>query len=168
MNDTIPIARAIEMLDIRAHFQSELNQIRERITELGRRVLENIEMAAQAVLKANVEQAEAVLHSEYVVDFSEVKIEEECLKVIALNQPVADDLRFLVTILRANYALERISDQAASMAKIARRLSVTEIGPYRDAWRDMSQRVYDMIKSSLYALLNRDHVAAHRIWRRDR
>jgi arsenate reductase len=150
------------------HFQSELSQIQERITELGRRVLENIEAASQAVLEVNVEQAETVLYWEHVVDFSEVKIEEECLKVIALNQPVADDLRFLVTLIRANHDLERISDQAASMAKIARRVSATGIEPYGDAWRDMSRQVYDMVESSLHALLHQDHAAARHIWQRDK
>jgi len=153
---------------MREHFQSELSQIRERMTELGRRVLENIETASQAVLEANVEQAETVLHSEYVVDFSEVKIEEECLKVIALNQPVADDLRFLVTVIRANHDLERISDQAACIAKIARRVSATGIEPYRDAWCDMSRQVDDMVESSLHALLHQDQAAARRIWQRDK
>jgi arsenate reductase (thioredoxin) len=153
---------------MRKHFQSELSQIQERITELGRRVLENIEAASQAVLEANVEQAETVLYWEHVVDFSEVKIEEECLKVIALNQPVADDLRFLVTLIRANHDLERISDQAASMAKIARRVSATGIEPYGAAWRDMSRQVYDMVESSLHALLHQDHAAARHIWQRDK
>jgi arsenate reductase (thioredoxin) len=153
---------------MREHYQSELSQIRERITELGRRVLENIQAASQAVLEANVEQAEAVLDSEHVVDFSEVKIEEECLKVIALNQPVADDLRFLVTLIRANHDLERISDQAASMAKIAKRVSATGIEPYGDAWRDMSRQVYDMVESSLHALIHQDHAAARHIWQRDK
>jgi len=153
---------------MREHFQSELSQIQACIAELGKRVLENIEMASQAVLEADVEQAETVLHSEYVVDFSEVKIEEECLKVIALNQPVADDLRFLVTIIRANHDLERISDQAASMAKIVRRVSATEIEPYRDAWRDMSREVSDVVESSLHALLHQDHAMARRVWQRDK
>jgi arsenate reductase (thioredoxin) len=150
------------------HFQSELSQIQERITELGRRVLENIEAASQAVLEANVEQAETVLYWEHVVDFSEVKIEEECLKVIALNQPVADDLRFLVTLFRANHDLERISDQAASMAKIAKRVSATGVEPYGAAWRDMSRQVYDMVESSLHALIHQDHAAARHIWQRDK
>jgi phosphate transport system protein len=153
---------------MREHFQNELNQIRDHISELARRVLINVEMAAQALLEANVEQAEAVLQSEHTVDYSEVKIEEECLKVIALNQPVADDLRFLVTIVRANHDLERISDQAASIAKIARRVSAPVLAPYRDALRTMSQQVYEMVEGSLQSLLNQDSAAAQRIWLHDK
>ena len=97
-------------------FQIELNQLKKRILLLGAMVEEHVDMAIKAVEKKDAALAQEVIKADLKVDELEVDIEEECLKLLALHQPVAEDLRFIIAVIKINSNLERIGDEAANIA----------------------------------------------------
>ena len=97
----------------------------------------------------------------------EVEIEEDCLKILALHQPVAVDLRFLIAVIKINNELERIGDQAVN---IAERVDAISKGVQLDLFFDyssMGEKVQDMLKLSLDALVNMDYGLAFSVVMRD-
>ena len=107
---------------IRKHFSRELEKIKKLILSLGTMVEERVRMATKAIENNDAILAQRIIKSDYEVDEMEVDIEEECLKVLALHQPVAIDLRFIIAVIKINNELERIGDQAVN---IAERVGVT-------------------------------------------
>ena len=103
-----------------AHLERELATLRRRILSLGASVEDAIAKAVQAMARNDLRLAEQVIENDAELDRAEVEIEEECLKLLALYQPVAVDLRFIVAVLKMNNDLERMGDLAANIAKGAR------------------------------------------------
>jgi len=152
---------------IRKHFSRELGKIKKQILSLGAKVEEQVRMATQAVETHDAELAQQIIQSDYDIDEMEVEIEEECLKVLALHQPVAVDLRFLIAVIKINNELERIGDQAVN---IAERVDIIGKGEQLDLFFDysaMGEKVQDMLKSSLDALVNMDYDLAYSVVVRD-
>src|SRR4030043_240820 len=110
-------------------FQIELNQLKKRILSLGAMVEEHVDMAIKSVEKKDAALAEEVIRADLKVDGIEVDIEEECLKLLALHQPVAEDLRFIIAVIKINSNLERIGDEAANIA--VRRVYISTREPVR-------------------------------------
>ena len=104
---------------IRKQFTKELESIKKRILALGALVEERVQMAIKAIDTNDSDLAEKIIRSDYEIDEIEVEVEEECLKVLALHQPVAIDLRFIVAVIKINAELERIGDYAKGIAKIS-------------------------------------------------
>jgi phosphate transport system regulatory protein PhoU len=152
---------------MKQHFQAELLSLRDQLSELGRQVAENVNKAVNALLNADAGDSAAVLHAEHHVDFAEVRIEEECLKVIALHQPVADDLRFLAGMIHIDHELERIGDLAAALAKRVGEVAGDVLPPYVDGLRALAVLARDMTENSLRAMLDRDVGLARDVWVRD-
>jgi phosphate transport system protein len=100
------------------HYEREIELLKRRLTEQ----LDRVHTNARAVLTLPLAGAGGGLAETYIddaaLDASEVEIEEDCLKIIALHQPVADHLRFLITVIKANYDLERIGDLLESIRKL--------------------------------------------------
>ena len=96
--------------------RKELEKIKKRILYLGTSVENNLHMAVRALQNYDVELAHKVKESDHEIDKNEVRLEDQCLEVLALHQPVAGDLRFLVTVLKINIDLERIGDLAVKIA----------------------------------------------------
>ncbi len=96
--------------------KKELEKIKKRILFLGTSVEDNLLRAIRALQNHDVELAHEVKKSDLEIDQTEVSLEDRCLEVLALHQPVAGDLRFLVTVLKINIDLERIGDFAAKIA----------------------------------------------------
>ena len=94
---------------------NELEKIKKSIVHLGTLVEENLLNAIDAFLKKKVQEAEDIIIKDQVIDRMEIEIEEECLKILALHQPVAKDLRLIVAILKINNDLERIGDLAKNL-----------------------------------------------------
>ncbi|MCD4690443.1 phosphate signaling complex protein PhoU [bacterium] len=134
----------------------EIDGLKKMIFSLSAYVEEDVQMAATAIVEQDVELAEKVLKRDVEVDDREIEVEEECLKILALHQPVANDLRYIITALKVNNDLERIGDLAVNMAEVAIRLAdrgSLEI-PY-----DLGAlvgKVRAMLADSLDALMERD------------
>ena len=90
------------------HLQRELDKLKKSILTLGGMVEERVRMAAEAIENIDGDLARSILKTDYEIDEKEVEIEEDCLKILALHQPVAVDLRFLVAVIKINNDLERI------------------------------------------------------------
>jgi phosphate transport system protein len=130
-------------------------------------VEEQVRMATQAVETHDGELAKQIIKSDYDIDEMEVEIEEDCLKILALHQPVAVDLRFLIAVIKINNELERIGDQAVN---IAERVDAISKGVQLDLFFDyssMGEKVQDMLKLSLDALVNMDYDLAFSVVMRD-
>ncbi len=152
---------------IRKHFSRELEKIKKQLLSLGAMVEEQVRRATQAVETHDAELAQQIIQSDYDIDEMEVEIEEDCLKVLALHQPVAVDLRFLIAVIKINNELERIGDQAVN---IAERVDIIGKGEQLDFFFDysaMGEKVQDMLKSSLDALVNMDYDLAYSVVVRD-
>ena len=98
-------------------FNTEMNLLKQRLLNLANKVSAMIEKTALALQTLDIKAATEVIHNDAAIDREEVEIEEECLKLIALNQPVAADLRLLITILKVNGEVERIADLATDIAE---------------------------------------------------
>ncbi|MBW2165981.1 MAG: phosphate transport system regulatory protein PhoU [Deltaproteobacteria bacterium] len=107
------------------HFQRELEKIKKRILSLGAMVEERVRLVIRALETRDGDAAKKIIISDHEIDEMEVEIEEECLKILALYQPVAIDLRFLTAVIKINNDLERVADEAVNIAErvkvIARR-----------------------------------------------
>jgi len=99
------------------NLQDELDKLKERILLLGSMVEENVRNAIRAFLDNDLALAQQVKARDDDIDRTEIAVEEECLRILALHQPVAGDLRFVVTVLKINNDLERIGDLASKIAK---------------------------------------------------
>ncbi len=142
---------------IRKHFSRELENIKKLILSLGAMVEERVRMATKAIETNDAILAQRIIKSDYEIDEMEVDIEEECLKVLALHQPVAIDLRFIIAVIKINNELERIGDQAVN---IAERVGVTAKSEQLEFFFDysaMGEKAQSMLKMSLDALVNMDY-----------
>lgn len=139
------------------HLQRDLDQLKKDILLLGSMVETSINNAVLAFHDRRPELSEAVFSDEELINDKEVEIEQECLKILALHQPVAVDLRFIVVVLKVNNDLERIGDFAVNIAKRAIYLSSkSPIACPKDFSHGMFQRIQTMVRGSLDALVKLD------------
>ncbi len=134
---------------------------------MGSMVEEATNKALSAFLYRRPELAEAVMEGDDRIDQKELDVEEECLKLLALHQPVAADLRFIIAVMKVNNDLERMGDEAYNIAERASYLSAHDpIGVPGD-FPTMVDRVRVMVRDSLDALVNRDTNLARKVCRDD-
>ncbi|HBZ01422.1 MAG TPA: phosphate transport system regulatory protein PhoU, partial [candidate division Zixibacteria bacterium] len=98
------------------HLQREIDKLKKKILGLGAAVESSVHMAVKSIEERDSALAEKVIRSDVEIDHAEVDLEEDCLKVLALHQPVAIDLRFIIAVLKINNDLERIGDLAVNIA----------------------------------------------------
>ena len=101
------------------HLQREIDRLKRKILALGALVEQNLRLAFQAIEARDADKAHRVIGTDILIDDQEVDVEEECLKILALYQPVASDLRFLVAVIKINSELERIGDLASNIGERA-------------------------------------------------
>ena len=138
------------------HIEHQIQQLKQLILRFGTIVEESINRSNIALFKKDVALARRVMDNDSEIDRMEVEVEEECLKILALYQPVAADLRFVVAVLKINNDLERIGDLASNIAKRVAQLENT--GPY-ELPREiplMAKQAEEMVKKSLDAVVNGD------------
>jgi phosphate transport system protein len=143
--------------------QIEIEKIKKEILSLGALVEEQLNRAIKAVETKNLDIAKGVLASDRRVDEIEVEIEEECLKILALHQPVAVDLRFLIAVIKINNDLERIGDEAVNIAERVIYLGTRAPLNVTFDYSEMSFKTIKMVKDSLDALVNLDLELAIRL-----
>ncbi len=149
-------------------FDQELGQAETLFLEMGGLVESQIAEAAEALVRRDVEQAEKVRTRDSEVDALETRIDELAVRLLALRQPVADDLRMIVSTLKVSANLERIGDYAKNVAKRTTVLANSNpVGSSSDTIRRMSKLVREMLTNVLDAYVARDVSAADEIRRRD-
>jgi len=136
------------------HFLRELEKIKKMILSLSALVESRVYMAVKAIDTTDVRLAEKIIQTDPEIDEMEIEVEEECLKALALHQPVAVDLRFLVAVIKINNDLERIGDQAVNIAQ--RVVTIAKQSHYHLVfdYSTMATNVQTMLKQSLDSLVN--------------
>ena len=137
-------------------FEEELRLIKEKVLRLGGLVEEGIANSIKALVERDTQLAERTIENDHVVNGLEVEIDELCLKVLALRQPAASDLRLITTAIKIITDLERIGDMAVNVCE--RVLELNEeapLKPYIDIPR-MAEAAQRMLKESLDAFVNGD------------
>jgi phosphate transport system protein len=142
------------------HFRREIDRLKKMILSLGAIVEETVQKSVRALEERNAPLAKSIIENDSVIDQKEVEVEEECLKILALHQPVAIDLRYVVAVLKINNDLERMADIAVHIAERARALSQIKAPRHYINFDQMANIVRDMLKKSLDALINLDPVLA--------
>lgn len=144
--------------------KQELERLEKHLLTLTAVVEEHVQQAVRALATRDVDMAQRVIVGDQQVNRMEVDLEEECLKVLALHQPVAHDLRLIVAVLKINNDLERIADNAVG---ISQRAIAVAAFPRQDkpvlTLDQMTERALDMLGKALDALVNADLVLARRI-----
>jgi phosphate transport system protein len=145
------------------HYEKELRDIKEGLIYLGALVEKAIELSTEALVDRNAELAHKVICDDNVIDQLDVEIEEKCIRILALRQPTARDLRFITTAIKINGHLERIGDMAANIAEKSIILGEEPpMKPYIDIPR-MAEIARGMIRGSLDALVNEDTELARKV-----
>jgi phosphate transport system protein len=143
------------------HLHRAIEELKRRILELSALVEERVYRALKAVEERNAELAAEVIAGDNTIDLMEVEVEEECLKILALHQPVATDLRFIVAVLKINNDLERIGDLAVNIASRAKALCAIKAPPAVHVdFQGAEGKVQQMLRRSLEALVNLDEQVA--------
>jgi phosphate transport system protein len=146
------------------HLQRDLEKLKKEILKLGNLVETAINNAILALQNREATYLDEVFRQEHLINDMEVKIEEDCLKILALHQPVAGDLRFIVVALKVNNDLERMGDFATNIAKRARDLMIEEPIPTLPEFvNDLPDLVRTMVRKSLDALVKLDQDQAEEV-----
>ena len=145
------------------HLAHELDQLKKDILFLCAEVEESVSKSVQSLLKLDTGLAQSVIQKDEEIDRMEVDLEEECLKILALHQPVAVDLRFLIAVIKINNDLERIGDQAVNIAERIQSIAKYPNISFHFDYTEMAEISAAMLKQSLDALVNLDIDTAFRI-----
>jgi phosphate transport system protein len=138
------------------HLVIEIDKLKQSILKIAGVVEEAVLIAVRALEQRDRELAISVIQNDTKVDHMEVEIEEECLKVLALHQPVAFDLRFIVAVMKINNDLERIADLAVNIAERAVFLCTVDPIEIPFDLPGMVEKTVGMLKQSLNALVRLD------------
>jgi len=148
-------------------FDVELKELKEAILYEGGLVEKAIREAIKALLERNSDLAKNVIENDDIVNAKEVEIDEFCLKLLALRQPAARDLRFITTAIKINYDLERIGDMAVNICERVLELNQEpQLKPYIDL-PNMAETVELMVKESLDAFVKEDVELALKVTKDD-
>ncbi len=149
------------------HFEQDLEELKQRLLWMGSLSERSVHQAVHAVLDAEEHLAEGVLEEENAINEMQIEIDDRVQRLLALQQPMAQDLRFILAVSRINSDLERIGDQAVNIAQSALRiLRHPQVKPYVDLPR-MGEIAEGMVRDSLNALVQRDVELARSVLARD-
>lgn len=149
------------------HFQKELEVLKENLLKMAAMVEEAIRHSIQSLVKGDSDLAQKTFDLEDRINKMEIAIDDMCLKLLALRQPMATDLRFITSAMRIITDLERMGDQAVNISERAISLNQEpQIKPYIDIPR-MAEIAQSMVKDVLDAFVNRDPKLARSVCARD-
>lgn len=148
-------------------FEKELNDLKEKVLKLGSLVEKAISDSIKSLVERNSVLAAETIDRDTIVNTLDVEIDEECIRLIALRQPRAGDLRLITTAMKITTDLERIGDMAVDIAERALELNEEpQLKPYIDIPR-MAEIAQGMVRDALDAFVKRDSVLARDVLTRD-
>jgi len=151
----------------RHHYGEELAALKNRLLRMGGIVEQRVSQAVLALMERRAELADAVIEGDREVNDLQIEIDDRCLKLLALQQPMASDLRLITSAMKINADLERIGDQAVNIAENANQLlSQPPLKPLLDLPR-MAEIAQQMTRDSLDAFVHRDSALARKVLERD-
>jgi phosphate transport system protein len=151
----------------RHHFETDMQALKNRLLNMGALVEERVHGAIQALMQRNLEAAEAIARGDGEVNALQIEIDDRCLKLLALQQPMASDLRLITSAMKINADLERIGDQAVNIAENAiKMLAAPPLKPLIDLPR-MAEIAERMTRDSLDAFVRRAPALAREVLSQD-
>lgn len=151
----------------RHHFEGDLQALKQRLLNMGALVEERVHHAIRALLEHRQDLAEQVVAGDRQVNDLQVEIDDRCLKLLALQQPVGADLRLITSAMKINADLERMGDQAVNIAEtVLRLLSQPPLKSVVDVAR-MAEMAEAMLRDALDAFVRKDSAAARQVLQRD-
>jgi phosphate transport system protein len=155
------------MMAAETHFQKELEELKENLLTMAALVEEAIRSAVQSLVKRDSDLAQKTFQYEDRINKLEIAIDERCLKLLALRQPMAVDLRFITSAMKIITDLERMGDQAVNIAERVTSLNQEpQLKPYIDIPK-MAEIAQSMVKDVLDAFVNQDSKLARSVCERD-
>ena len=149
------------MEELRSTFHKEIEEIRQEVMALGKSVIEAIPRATAVLLNSDLEGADYLLQADDEIDARAIDIEEKCFQELALQSPVAGDLRLLVSMIKIAGELERSADLAVNICKAARRIYGHKIDPeLNDIIAKMSDQAQQLFISTMEAFQDNDAAKA--------
>ena len=150
------------------HFHEQLSELKQRLLDMAGRAEELVDLAVDALRERDAEKAEAVLAADAEIDALELEVEQRAISLLALQQPMARDLRFIVGAIKISSDLERVGDHAVNIAQATLRLldaaAALTPGPEID---DMAHRARMMLGDALDAFVRADGVMGRDVCKRD-
>jgi phosphate transport system protein len=154
-------------LDIHRHFHDELSHVKVRLLTMSGEAEAALGLSVEALLERDIDKAQRVITGDRVIDSMEVEIEEQCINLLALQQPMAKDLRMLTSALKIANDLERVGDHAVNIAESAERLTQARpIAPEPEII-EMARLARDMLSDALEAFIRGDAAAGREVCLRD-
>lgn len=149
------------------NLESEIESLKKKILSICAIVEENVRDSIKSLVHRDTALATKVIDTDEEIDALEVMLEEECLKTLALYQPVAKDLRFIIAVFNINNDLERIGDLAVNIAERALSLASCSKIDIPFDYTQMAEKVLHMVKNSLDSLVDMDPELARQVCEED-
>jgi phosphate transport system protein len=153
--------------DVQRHFHEELSHVKVRLLTMSGEAEAALGLAVEALLDRDSEKAQRVIKGDRVVDAMEIEIEEQCVSLLALQQPMARDLRMLTSALKIANDLERVGDHAVNIAQSADRLAQSRPIAPEPELVEMARLTRLMLSDALEAFIRGDAESGREICRRD-
>lgn len=152
---------------VRRHFESSINDLHSDIVRMGSKTERQIYLAMEALVKKDTDLAQKVINDDDIVDRMQKDIEDKSIKLIAMQQPLAVDLRDIFTVTKTITDLERMADHAVDIAKVVKRLKNEEYVKELVDIPNLATLVREMIKDSIDAFVARDLDKAYVVCKKD-
>ena len=150
------------------HFHDQLAHLKQRLLDMSDLATSLLDLSVDALLSRDAGMADAVVSGDHELDALELEVEDQAIGLLALQQPMARDLRFIIASIKVSNDLERVGDHAVNIAQSAQRLSAmsTIITPDPEI-ADMARRARQMLRDSLTALVRADGALGREVCRAD-
>ncbi|MDB4876160.1 MAG: phoU [Gemmatimonadetes bacterium] len=150
------------------HFHDQLAHLKQRLLDMSDLATSLLDLSVDALLSRDVNMAEAVVTGDRDLDALELEVEDQAIGLLALQQPMARDLRFIIAAIKVSNDLERVGDHAVNIAQSAQRIaqSSTIITPDPEIG-DMARRARKMLRDSLTAFVRADGALGREVCRAD-
>ena len=149
------------------HFDIEMNNIKKKLLDMAEIVQEMIKFSVDMIVKRDINLSQEVFNREREANLTEIVVDDTCLKLIALNQPVGADLRFITSAMRINSDLERMGDEAVNICEIGENLlKYPDLKPLIDIPK-MAKTVVAMVIDSICAFNTSDAELADTVLSKD-
>lgn len=149
------------------HFHDQLSDLQARLVAMSGEAETALGLAVDALLTRDAEKAERVIAGDRDIDRLEMEVEEQCIQLLALQQPMAGDLRMLTAALKISNDLERVGDHAVNIAEAALRLAQRRSIAPEPELVEMARLTRAMLSDALGAFVRRDPAAARAVCLRD-
>ena len=153
--------------DVRRHFHEDLDHVKVRLLSMSGEAEAALALAVDALVQRDPAKARQVIANDRAIDDLEVEIEEQCIDLLALHQPMASDLRMLTSALKIANDLERVGDHAVNIAQSAERLAQSRPITPEPEILEMARLAREMLAAALEAFIRGDAAAGRDVCRRD-